>query len=136
MPGTKTNYFEGEVLKWSTGQVNALGPAMNPWLALYTTAPTDAGGGVEVAGGGYQRVNTTGMWAVPFVLGPRTITRNNAIVAFLIATGNWGIINGCAILDAFAGGNMIWWATLTVPVEVKVNYILQFGVNDLVLSDT
>lgn len=78
MAGSKNDYYELEILKWATGQTNDLGTAPTPYLALYTTAPTDAGGGVEVTGGSYARHDSSGKWAAPSA----GAVANNAECAF------------------------------------------------------
>lgn len=55
-----SDYTAGYQLNWITGQLAT--PALpSVWLALFTTAPADAGtGGTEVSGGSYARVQVAG----------------------------------------------------------------------------
>ena len=55
-----SDYTAGYQLNWITGQLAT--PALpSVWLALFTTAPADAGtGGTEVSGGSYARVQIAG----------------------------------------------------------------------------
>ena len=92
------------------------------WIALLTGAPSDAGGGTEVAGGGYARVNlppsdtnwratqggTTGASA-----GTTGTTANAVVVAFPAPSANWGTVSHFAIYDAPTGGNLLIWDALT-----------------------
>lgn len=83
------------------------------YVALYTAAPTDAGGGTEVTGGSYARVavtcNTTN-WGAP---GTNGTTSNSNAITFPTATANWGNVVAVAFFDAASGGNMLIWLTQT-----------------------
>lgn len=115
MAGSKNDYFELEILKWATGQVNDLGTAPTPYIALYTVAPTDAGGGTEVSGGSYARQDSSGKWGAP----AGGAVANNAEIAFPQASGDWGTVVAFAILDAVSGGNFLYWADLTASKTVN-----------------
>lgn len=81
------------------------------YIALYTAAPSDSGGGTEVSGNAYARVavtcNTTN-WSAPGVGGS---TSNSVAITFPTATGSWGSIVAIGILDASSGGNLLIWLT-------------------------
>ena len=55
MAGSMTNFLELELLDHVFGKGAYSAPT--PYLALFTAAPTDAGGGTEVSGGSYARVS-------------------------------------------------------------------------------
>lgn len=103
-------------------------PATTYW-ALYTTCPTDAGGGTEVSGGSYARVAVTSSmanWAGTQSAGSTTAstgtgatTSNNAAVTYPAPTGIWGSIQCFGGLDAPSGGNLLIWHTLTTPKTVN-----------------
>src|SRR3990167_6609668 len=91
------------------------------YIALFTAAPTDAGGGTEVTGGSYARQalnpsdtnwyatqgGTTGASS-----GTGGATSNALEVSFQQATANWGTIVAAAIFDASTSGNMLFWGNL------------------------
>ena len=52
MAGSKSDYLENEILDHVLGGADYSRPA-TVYIALYTAAPTDAGGGTEVTGGSY-----------------------------------------------------------------------------------
>lgn len=93
------------------------------WVALFTSAPSDAGGGVEVVGGGYARVNlppsdtnwtgthgnTSGNSS-----GTAGQTSNAVTITFAAPTAAWGTITHFGIFDAPTGGNLVVWDALTV----------------------
>jgi hypothetical protein len=94
------------------------------FVALLTGAPTDAGGGAEVAGGAYARVNlapsdtnwkatqggTSGASS-----GSTGTTANAVAITFPAPTANWGTVSHFAVYDAASGGNLIIWDALTAP---------------------
>ena len=131
MAGSKADYFELEILKWATGQVNDLGTAPTPYIALYTVAPTDAGGGTEVAGGSYARQSSSGKWAAPAA----GAVANNAEIAFPQATADWGTIVAFAILDAVSAGNFLYWATLTASKTVNNGDTFKFPSGNVDLTE-
>lgn len=110
----KSRAVEYDVLRWLTGQTGQTlmtGVAgITPWLALFTAAPSDTGGGTEVStsGTGYARVNTSGMWGTPSG-GPGAVA-NSTLIAMGTATANWGVVTHWGIYDASIGGNLLAWA--------------------------
>jgi len=131
MAGSKSDYYEAEVMKWASGQTNDLGTAPTPYVALYTTAPTDAGGGVEVSGGSYARQSSSGKWASPS--GGSVST--NAEIAFPTATADWGTVVAFAILDAVTGGNFLYWGDLTASKTVNNGDTFKFPSGNITLTE-
>lgn len=87
-------------------------------VALYTTAPTDAGGGVEVSGGSYARVNLPPLdanWAA--TSGVDGHTDNAAAITFPAPTANWGVVVAFGIFDEST--NLLIWGTLTAPKTIN-----------------
>jgi hypothetical protein len=93
------------------------------YVALYTSSPTDAGGGTEVTGGSYARVAVTSSlanWAGTQSAGSTTAssgtsgtTSNNNAITFPAPTANWGTVVAAALLDASTGGNILAYGALT-----------------------
>jgi hypothetical protein len=105
----------------TTGNVDAWGysPAL-VYLGLFTAAPTDAGGGTEVTGGSYARVQVTqanASWAAPS--GTPSGTSNSGAVTFPAPTANWGVVTHFGIFDAVTAGNLIAWNALTISKTVN-----------------
>ena len=89
------------------------------WVALYTVAPTDAGGGTEVTGGNYARVQVTqadAQWNIPTTTG---LFSNVNDITFPAPNANWGSVVAYGILDNSSGGNLLIWDTLTTPKTVN-----------------
>lgn len=123
-----SNYLENKVLDWLLrGQ--AFAPPATIYLALMTSAPDDAGGGVEVAGGGYARVGVTSNlanWAGTQGAGTTTpssggsgTTSNNNVLTFPSPTGYWGLVSSIAVFDQPTGGNLLWSAQLTAARTIQ-----------------
>lgn len=89
------------------------------WVGLFTAAPSDAGGGTEVSGGSYARVNLPPLdanWAAPSA--GNGVTSNLAAITFAAPTGAWGTVTHFGIFDASTGGNLLIWDALTSSVAV------------------
>jgi hypothetical protein len=85
------------------------------FLALYTAAPNDAGGGTQVTGSGYSRQSIT------FAAGVSpggTMASNNA-QTFTASGGNWGSITHIGIFDASTSGNLLWHGPMTTPRTIN-----------------
>lgn len=138
MAGSKTDIWEVDVLKMVTGQATTLlttTPLTNVYLALFTVAPTDAGGGTEVSGGSYARVDSKGKWAVPASGSVST----NAVVTFPTATADWAAgatqIVAFAIMTAITAGNMLMYGTLTTAKNVLNGDTPSFASGALTLTE-
>jgi hypothetical protein len=105
-----SDFLENKVLDQLFGATAYTAPA-TLHFALFTTAPSDSGGGVEVSGNAYTRAafsNTTSNW--PSATGGSK--SNNAQITFPAATGSWGSVVGIGIFDAASGGNLLFWTTI------------------------
>lgn len=102
-----SNYLESALLNHAFGGTPFTQPA-GMYLALFTAAPSDAGGGTEVSGGGYARQSVVGA-----VSGDTFSLAGN--VDFPAAAGSWGAITHVGIFDAASGGNLLVWGALSVP---------------------
>ena len=99
------------------------------YAALFTAPTDDAGGGTEVAGGGYARVAITcsdanwnatqGGAPAAASSGTSGATANANAITFPAPTGNWGQVTHAALYDAPAAGNQITHGPLTTPKTVN-----------------
>lgn len=96
------------------------------YVALFTTATTDAGGGTELTGGGYARQAAT------FTVTGDTAT-NSAIIDF-VSSGDWGNITNVAIYDSLTGGNMLFHGALTTPRDPASGDTIRFAASSLSLT--
>ena len=97
------------------------------YVALYTVAPTDTGGGTEVSGGGYIR--KAGSFTVSGT-NPTTAT-NSAAVEYPTATANYGTVVAVGIFDASSSGNLMAYANLTASKTVSSGDVFRFDAGDL-----
>jgi hypothetical protein len=121
-----TNYSEDLVLDWLLTNASATRPTA--WyVALYTVAPGEAGGGTEVSGGSYART------AVTFTVSGTapTTASNSGAVEFPTATGSWGTIVAAGIFDASTSGNLLAFANLTTSKTVDSGDVLRFNTGEI-----
>jgi hypothetical protein len=133
MAGGKSYYLENKYIDWFfRGQNFPGGTSPGPttlYVALYTAAPSAAGGGTEVStsGTGYARVAVTSSlanWAGTQGAGTTAVssgtsgqTSNNNSITFGSPTASWGTIGWFGILDG--SGNLWYWAPLNTAKTVN-----------------
>ncbi len=96
-----SNYLRKKLLEHSLGVAAYTMPA-TVYLAAYTTDPTVADTGSEVAGNGYARQ------AIQFNAEGGGQCANTSLISFPKATANWGTITHYGIRDALTAGNLLW----------------------------
>ena len=84
-------------------------------VALYTAAPTSAGGGTEVSGGGYTRLPVANN-SVNFPPTTNQRKTNGSDFLFGTALADWGQIVWAALFDE--QGNMLYAGPLSNPKSV------------------
>lgn len=90
------------------------------FVALFTAAPSDSGGGTEVSGGSYARVAVgpaDGSWSA--ASSTDGLTDNVADVTFPAPTANWGVVGWVGIFDRLTAGNLLFHGALTTPKTVN-----------------
>ena len=121
-----SDYLEDKVLDHVFGG-NAYTAPTTLYVALYTVAPTDTGGGTEVSGGGYVRKT-----AAFTVSGTNpTTASNSAAVEYPTATANYGTVVAVGIFDALSGGNLLAYANLDTSKVVSTGDVFRFNTGDL-----
>ncbi|QDP46978.1 MAG: hypothetical protein Unbinned4204contig1001_43 [Prokaryotic dsDNA virus sp.] len=121
-----TDYLEDKVLEHVFGG-NAYSAPSTLYVALYTVAPTDTGGGTEVSGGAYARQT-----AAFTVSGTNpTQASNSAAVEYPTATANYGTVVAVGIFDASSSGNLLAYANLTASKVVSTGDVFRFNSGDL-----
>ena len=121
-----SDYLEDKVLEHVFGG-NAYTAPATLYVALYTVAPTDTGGGTEATGGGYVRRSST--FNVSGT-NPTTATNPSAI-EYPTATANLGTIVAVGILDASTSGNLLAYANLDASKTVSTGDVFRFNAGDL-----
>lgn len=93
---------------------NATATRPTAWhLAIFTAAPSDAGGGTEVSGSGYARQ------AITFGAASSGVTSNTSTHTFTASGGNWGACTHFGIFDASTAGNLLWHGALTASRTIN-----------------
>ena len=129
MADNLSNYAENTLLDHSVndGAMTVSGC----FLALFTDATTDAGGGTEVAGNAYARVTVpAGSWAAASGGSKST----SADVNFVAASGSWGTITHVALYDASTAGNMLWHGPLTASKAIGSGDVFRMASGQLTLT--
>ena len=102
----------------------------NWYVALYTAAPNDAGGGTEVSAGGYARQSVSFNAASS----PGGTTSNSGEVSFTASGGDYGTVTHMGIFDASTSGNLLWHGALTASKTVADGDTLTFAVGNIDLT--
>ena len=130
----KSDYLENKMVDLVLGSISFSSPA-TIYVALYTEAPNDAGGGTEVNGYGYERkdvTNNSTNW--PNATGG--VKSNGTAIEFAAASGgNWGTITHFALFDALSAGNMLYYGPLTSSKVINDGDQARFAVGALTITE-
>ena len=107
-----TNYLEAKVHDHVLG-ITAFPMPTGMHLALFTAAPTEAGGGTEVTGGGYARK------AIAFAAG--AAGANSTAVSFVATGAPFGTIVAWGLFDAATLGNLLIY--FPIPLANQREYL-------------
>lgn len=94
------------------------------YVALFTTMPTVAGGGVEVTGGSYARQAST------FTPGAAGVASNTIPLTFSSMPA--ATIRGAALFDAASGGNMLMFGAFQAATIVAAGTDFSVTLGDVV----
>ena len=124
-----SDYAEKLILDWMMTTGSATRPT-SWYIALFTAAPSDSGGGTEVTGSGYARQSVT------FDAGssPGGTTQNSGAVSFTASGGNFGTVTHIGIFDAVSGGNLLWHGAMTASKTINDGETLEFSAGNIDLT--
>lgn len=125
-----TKYFRKLVLNTLRGE-NLTG-FETVYVGLFTSATGNDGSGVEVTGGGYQRMPIK--LSEPSEAGDFTQVSNIGEIDFGIATADWGIIVNAGIFDSKTEGNMLYHGKLHSAKSIETGDSLRFAENQLIIG--
>jgi hypothetical protein len=97
-------------------------------VALFTSAPNDAGGGTEVSGNGYARQS------MAFSAASSGSIANSGSVEFPTATGDQGTIVAMGLFDASSSGNLLAYGSLTANKTVSSGDVFRFNASSVTIS--
>jgi len=95
------------------------------YIGLFTTAPINGVGGIEVSGDNYARQIFDANVAV------NGIATNSILIEFPIATSNWGTVVAAGVWDANTNGNLLLYDLLESSKEVKSGKQYQFDIGNV-----
>jgi len=122
-----SDHSENLLLNWLMTSGSATRPTA--WyLALFTAAPNDAGGGTEVSTGGYGRQT------IAFNTASSGTTSNSADVSFTASGANYGTVTHIGIFDASSGGNLLWHGAMTASKTVEDGDTITFASGNVDLT--
>ena len=127
MAGSLADPYENFALDWMFGGSTPTRPTAR-YVALYTAAPNDAGGGTEVAGGGYARQAAT------YSASSGGSTSNSAVISWTANGADYGTVTSIGIFDAATGGNLIAYGTLTASKTIANGDSFQLPVAALAIA--
>lgn len=124
-----SDYAEKLLLDW----MMTTGAATRPtawYVALFTAAPSDAGGGTEVSGAGYARQSVTFSAAST----PGGTTSNSNAVSFTASGGSYGTVTHVGIFTASSAGNLLWHGAMTASKTIADGDTLEFSIGNIDLT--
>ena len=122
-----SDYLENKLLDHTLGTASYTAPS-SVYVALFTAAPSDSGGGTEVSGSGYSRQETA------FAAASGGSASNTGTETFTASGGNWGEVTHIGIFDASSSGNLLYWTPLDASKTVDDGDSLEFGAGDITVS--
>jgi len=125
MAGNLSNYLEDKLIDHFLGTTTYTKPT-TVYVALYTVAPSDAGGGTQVTGGSYARQAAT------FAASSSGATSNDSNIDFAGMPACTTVAIG--IFDAITSGNLLLHGTLTANKTTDAGDTLRIATGDLDIS--
>tara|TARA_Y100000389_G_C17320926_1_gene442989 strand:+ start:269 stop:649 length:381 start_codon:yes stop_codon:yes gene_type:complete len=118
-----SNYLETELLDHVFTNSAYTAPS-TLYLALFTGAPGEAGGGTEVSGSAYARQTAA------FTVSGNTAT-NSGSIEFPTATGSYGTVSHVGVFDASSSGNLLCYAALSASKAIESGDVFRVPAGDL-----
>lgn len=129
-----SNYLENAVMNNILGQAS-MPSISNVYFALFTAGPSDAGGGTEVSGTDYARVNVANNTTNFPTISGTTGTKTNAnAIAWPTAGGSWGTVTHYGVFDASSGGNLLFHGSLASAKAIGTGDAFSVAAGDFTLS--
>ncbi len=123
MAGGFTNYLENAVLRHLFDQAPFAIPTL--YVGLFSSAPSDAGGGNEFPfADGYARVLTD---ASDWNLSDDGLIINYSAIVFPMVEDDWGTATHWGLFDSTEGGNLLVYGTLTPNEQMQFADVARFA---------
>jgi hypothetical protein len=137
MASGKGTYWANKLLDLIAGATAFSAPASS-FLALFSVAPTAAGGGTEASGGAYARASNTNN-ATTWPAASGGVKSNNVAFTFPTATADWSSgssMVAAALMDALSAGNELYFGSLTQNKPVLNGDTASFAIAALSITET
>lgn len=129
-----SNYLENAIMNNLLGQA-AMPAIANLHFALFTAGPSDAGGGTEVSGTDYARVNVANNTTnFPTISGTNGTKTNAAAITFPTAGGSWGTVTHYGVFDLASGGNLLFHGSLVSSKAIGSGDAFSIPIGDFTLT--
>ena len=119
-----SNYLENALIN-VTLRNTSFTAVSTPYIALFTSDPTDAGSGTEVSGGSYARTSAT------FGAPSNGVSVTSADITFPTATASWCTVGWIGIYDASTAGNLLYHTPLDVSKTIDSGDIFKITAGNL-----
>ena len=105
------------------------------FVALFTSNPTDAGAGAEVADSAYQRQRAhTTVASDGFTVPANGVSSNARNLVFPAIVDGQAVVTHWGIFDAQAGGNLLYHSALLNPKTLDPTDVLSFPIGSLTVT--
>ncbi len=137
MAGGKGNTLRNAILDHALGGPDYTRLA-TVYIALFTAAPTSAGGGTEVSTSGgtnyvrYALTNDGTEWATA----ASGVKSNLNLIDFGTAGANWGTVVAGAIMSASTAGYILYFGPLTTSKTINTSDGFRIPIGGLVLTES
>lgn len=124
----KSDYLENKILDHVLRNTAYTSPT-TVYMALFTAAPSDAGGGTEVSTNNYSRT------AITFGAAASGAIANSSPVNFPTPSGSWGACTHFGIFDASSAGNLLYWGALAQTETPLSGNTVTFPTGDIDVTE-
>lgn len=128
-----SDYLENELLDHWLGGADYT-RAATVYVALFTAAPSDSGGGTEVSGNAYARAAVTNNATEWPAASGGSKSNANAITFTSPSGGGWGNVTHFALFDAASGGNMLAHSALDSAKTINDGDTVEFAASALTVT--
>lgn len=133
--GSAGDTAENWILDAMLGSGHAAGFPNDVYVALFTAAPSDGGGGTEVgtSGTNYARAAVTNN-DVSWPPASSSTKVNGITVQFNDALGDWGTVTSYALFDDPSTGNIIIYGNLDISRTINSGTSPFFAPGDMIFT--
>jgi hypothetical protein len=132
MANAKSDYLRSAIVNHVLRASTYTSPS-TVYAALFTVAPTSAGGGTEVSTSGTAYARQAITFGAP---SPAGSVANSGAVVYPVATASYGTVVAMAVFDAPTAGNMLYFGALGTSKTVGTGDQVSFAIGALTIAET